>query len=72
MRRLLSHERTKKELTEYLSAKVIQRSECMGKNFCDLEVLLSRNSFYTLTGIEKLVCQGYVPNTVIDNVKELR
>ena len=26
----------------------------------------------TLTGIEKLVCQVYVPNTVIDNVKELR
>jgi len=25
----------------------------------------------TLTGIEKLVCQVYVPNTVIDNVKEL-
>ena len=29
-------------------------------------------SAYTLTGIEKLVCQVYVPNTVIDNVKELR
>ena len=28
MKRLLSHERTKMELTEYLSAKVIQRSEC--------------------------------------------
>ena len=25
----------------------------------------------TLTGIEKLVCQVYVPNTVIENVKEL-
>ena len=32
MKRLLSHKRTKMELTEYLSAKVIQRSECMGKN----------------------------------------
>ena len=32
MKRLLSHERTKMELTEYLSAKMIQRSECMGKN----------------------------------------
>ena len=32
MKRLLSHERTKVELTEYLSAKMIQRSECMGKN----------------------------------------
>ena len=32
MKRLLSHERTKMELTEYLSAKVIQRSECIGKN----------------------------------------
>ena len=32
MKRLLSHERTKMELTEYLSAKVIQRSECMGRN----------------------------------------
>ena len=26
----------------------------------------------TLTGTEKLVCQVYVPNTVIDNIKELR
>ena len=32
MKRLLSHERTNLKLTEYLSAKVIQRSECMGKN----------------------------------------
>ena len=32
MKRSLSHERTKMELTEYLSAKMIQRSECMGKN----------------------------------------
>lgn len=32
MKRLLSHERTKMALTEYLSAKVIQRSECMEKN----------------------------------------
>lgn len=45
MKRLLSHERTKMELTEYLSAKVIQRSECMGKEcYCGLGVLLSRNS----------------------------
>ena len=29
---LLSDKRTKMELTEYLSAKVVQRSECMGKN----------------------------------------
>ena len=26
----------------------------------------------TLTGIKKLVCKVYVPNNVIDNVKELR
>ena len=26
----------------------------------------------TSTGIEKLVCRVYVPNTVIDNVKKLR
>ena len=26
----------------------------------------------TLTGIEKLVCKVYIPNTVIDNVKKLR
>ena len=26
----------------------------------------------TLTGIEKLVCEVYVPTTVIDNVKDLR
>ena len=26
----------------------------------------------TLTGIEKLVCQVYVPNTIIGNVKQLR
>jgi len=32
MKRLLSHERTKMELTEYISAKVIQRSECRGKS----------------------------------------
>lgn len=32
MRHLLSHERTKMELMEYLSVKVNQRSECMGKN----------------------------------------
>ena len=44
MKRLLSHKRSKMELTEYLSVKVIQRSECMGKNACGLGVLLSRNS----------------------------
>ena len=32
MKRLLSHERTKMELTEYLSSKVIQKSECLGRN----------------------------------------
>ena len=31
-KRLFSHKRTRMDLTEYLSAKVIQRSECMGKN----------------------------------------
>ena len=31
MKRLLSHKRTKMELTEYLSAKVIQGSKCMGR-----------------------------------------
>ena len=32
MKCLFSHKRTKMDLTEYLSAKAIQRSECMGKN----------------------------------------
>ena len=32
VKHLLSDKRTKMELTEHLSAKVIQRSECMGKN----------------------------------------
>ena len=31
-KRLLSHKRTKMELTEYISAKVIQTSECRGKS----------------------------------------
>ena len=32
VKRLLSHKRSKMELTEYLSAKVVRRAECMGKN----------------------------------------
>ena len=44
MKRLFSHERTKMEWTAYLSAKVIQRSECMGKN-----VIVDRRCYCQIT-----------------------
>ena len=49
MKRLLSHERTKMELTEYLSAKVIQRSECKGKNVIEAWGCYCQGTYFDVT-----------------------